>query len=573
MSLERHCSVEELSARYNGESSSLDQVHIDGHLAQCPRCRAEWKGLERTVTMMRSLPKPVLPPDAAREIRTRIQAIREEPSWRDRLMVIWQRPYLLAGAAAACLVAIIANQQQSSTPTMEEVLKKGSSEFPGDKRNMPSREADRGDIFAVPPSKGKGTLRPRNVGSDTSETRREANEDRGIHGSLKEATQGTSQLDRLGTPPPVPTERPAASALSSARMSAPPPGAPMYSSLFFAGKAPDMSPLGRGYLEGQNGQERAKQAQVSEGQNERNESLVRSQAASATPLASGAQSGPIGGTLSYADRTMNFNALPNTAEPSLAGSHGQKKAMEFKNDEVGRVNRKKEASLESKEFLQAKDKSSVVAGLKIENSFIGQESEELSGRGGNRVGVQKVSSDFKEGALPERGWIVDVVDIVKAEVEISKMVGGLSSTLELGPRRREAASSRVGIRGWVGDVSSARVWGNVEKKSVLEKNEEQSLGTLTLVIEMDETELNGFQRSLAELGQLSLVTEEDRKSQRGGVALGFYRQEQAKAKDSDEREDRSQVALKGKSELEAKKPQPVKKTRVYVVLRRLPIKP
>jgi ferric-dicitrate binding protein FerR (iron transport regulator) len=118
-----------LSERRRGELSSDESRALDAHLARCPRCREEAKGLESVLARVE------LPPISAAELEALRSRRFTEPPRRTRRSGAWQVPaVLLAAAAAAVLTVSIRRPQHRATPVqpVETAVAPGSDAFLGD---------------------------------------------------------------------------------------------------------------------------------------------------------------------------------------------------------------------------------------------------------------------------------------------------------------------------------------------------------------------------------------------------------------------------------------------------------
>lgn len=86
----RHSSVvEKLSAFLGDELSAAEARELTRHLEACEACRLERFALERTVSLLRSLPRPEPPPAFARLVMERIRSGEAEPvSWWRQLFAL-----------------------------------------------------------------------------------------------------------------------------------------------------------------------------------------------------------------------------------------------------------------------------------------------------------------------------------------------------------------------------------------------------------------------------------------------------------------------------------------------------
>jgi len=109
-----------LSAYVDGELGRAEKLRVEGHLASCPRCRAEVARFERLSAMVREAdaeetaghPMPTLWPSISRAIDQEVpRAARDSRSWADRWRAwapVWARPIWVPLAVAAVLALTIA---------------------------------------------------------------------------------------------------------------------------------------------------------------------------------------------------------------------------------------------------------------------------------------------------------------------------------------------------------------------------------------------------------------------------------------------------------------------------------
>lgn len=80
--MNRHSTIEQLSAYLDGEVAFHEAREIEGHLASCGDCRDHFKSMQRTVSEVWRLERVSPPPGLATRVRTEVAAARQpEPSF------------------------------------------------------------------------------------------------------------------------------------------------------------------------------------------------------------------------------------------------------------------------------------------------------------------------------------------------------------------------------------------------------------------------------------------------------------------------------------------------------------
>jgi len=97
--------LEQLSAYLDGELTEDETQEVDEHLEGCEACRQELSRLERTVLMVRRLPKEKAPSALASAVAERIRAVPVPAPPQRR--ALWSVPTTLAAAAVLLLACVI----------------------------------------------------------------------------------------------------------------------------------------------------------------------------------------------------------------------------------------------------------------------------------------------------------------------------------------------------------------------------------------------------------------------------------------------------------------------------------
>ena len=104
----KHSDVHNLMADYLEGDLELDQRALfDAHLDDCPDCAEDVAGMRGTISLLHSLPDPVVPEEMSGQIMRRVRSGEMYPAWRDALRAIFApllEPRILAPVSAGVLV-------------------------------------------------------------------------------------------------------------------------------------------------------------------------------------------------------------------------------------------------------------------------------------------------------------------------------------------------------------------------------------------------------------------------------------------------------------------------------------
>jgi hypothetical protein len=106
----RHATVHAwLSAYLEDDLAPRDRARLEAHLVECDPCRAELRGLRRTLALLHDLPDPEPSVDLADRVlaRVRLEGAGRAPGWRARLARLLETPWAPPLAAAAAALAVV----------------------------------------------------------------------------------------------------------------------------------------------------------------------------------------------------------------------------------------------------------------------------------------------------------------------------------------------------------------------------------------------------------------------------------------------------------------------------------
>lgn len=90
------------------ELRGTDRSEVSAHLSECDECALEVREIERTVSLLRRLPEPELPPAFAETVIERVRAGESTPAWRRTLLGILQPAFTVTATAAVAGLAVFA---------------------------------------------------------------------------------------------------------------------------------------------------------------------------------------------------------------------------------------------------------------------------------------------------------------------------------------------------------------------------------------------------------------------------------------------------------------------------------
>ena len=104
----KHSDVHNLMADYLEGDLELDKRALfDAHLDDCSDCAEDVAGMRGTISLLHSLPDPLVPEEMSRQIMRRVRSGEMYPAWREALRAVFApllEPRILAPVSAGVLV-------------------------------------------------------------------------------------------------------------------------------------------------------------------------------------------------------------------------------------------------------------------------------------------------------------------------------------------------------------------------------------------------------------------------------------------------------------------------------------
>jgi anti-sigma factor RsiW len=129
-----------LSERRRGELSPDEARSFDAHLAACPRCREEARGLQAVLAAVE------LPPISTAELEALRARRMTEPPRRPPRRSGWQVPAVLLAAAAAAVLTVsvrpAAHRRGSPVEQIQQAVAPGTEIFQESQELFPDMSAD-----------------------------------------------------------------------------------------------------------------------------------------------------------------------------------------------------------------------------------------------------------------------------------------------------------------------------------------------------------------------------------------------------------------------------------------------